>query len=150
MNDFQCKVQINADPKKVYEATSEQHGLANWWTSDCDLEPKEGTKATFRFGETYTVMLIEKLIPHKQIRWKCVDHRHMDDSLTKHNEWVNTNLIFDLKGSDGGTELAFTHQGLNEDLQCYQICQERWSHFLKKSLKSYLETGQGEPYNGRD
>lgn len=149
MSDFQCKVHIKADPKKVYEAISEQRGLANWWTSDCDAESKEGTKAIFRFGETYTVMLIEKLVPHKQIRWRCIEHLHIvERPFKKQDEWVGTHLTFNIKENDaGGTELDFTHQGLNNALECYDVCEERWGHFLKQSLKSYIETGKGEPYD---
>jgi len=67
--------------------------------------------------------------------------------LTKNNEWVNTTIIFDLKGNDDtGTELSFTHEGLNKSLECFEICNERWGHFLQRSLKGFVETGQGEPY----
>ncbi|MBX9621986.1 MAG: SRPBCC domain-containing protein [Alphaproteobacteria bacterium] len=149
MNDFQCKFKIHAEPKKVYEAISTQHGLQGWWTVDCDAESKEGSKATLRFGETYTVMWVEKLIPNKQIRWKCLEQHHVADRpLQKQDEWVGTHLIFDIKDNgSGGTELNFTHQGLNESLECYDICEERWGHFLKKSLKSYVESGKGDPYD---
>lgn len=126
MKNYQCKVHFNAEPQKVYEAITQQKGLEGWWTSDCAVKSHEGSQNIFRFGETYTVMNIEKLVPPTQVRWKCVDHRHLDDSLTKNNEWVNTTIIFELKGNKAeGTELSFTHEGLNESLECFEICNER-------------------------
>ncbi|OJW47556.1 MAG: hypothetical protein BGO67_04210 [Alphaproteobacteria bacterium 41-28] len=150
MKDFQCTININAKPKKVYEAIAEQQGLKNWWTTDCDVEPKEDSISTFRFDETYTIMKVEKLIPSAQVQWRCIDHHHVDDLLKRANEWIGTHLTFKIKDNDnGGTELNFTHQGLNKSLECYDICEERWGHFLRKSLKSYLETGQGDPYQSQ-
>ena len=147
MKNYECKVHFNAEPQKVYDAITSQKGLQGWWTPDCTVEPKEGSKGTFRFDETYTVMSFEKLTPYSQVRWKCIDHHHISDELDKNDEWVNTNIIFNLKDNkDESTELSFTHEGLNESLQCYEICHERWGHFLKKSLKGYVERGKGEPY----
>jgi len=147
MKDYQCKVHFNAAPQKVYEAITEQIGLQGWWTTNCTAKPKEGTRATFWFDETYNIMSIEKLTPYTQVRWKCVDNRHIAEGLEKSDEWINSNLIFNLKGNkEEGTELSFTHEGLNESLQCYEICHDAWGHFLKKSLKDYVETGKGDPY----
>jgi uncharacterized protein YndB with AHSA1/START domain len=147
MKNYQRTVHINAEPQKVYEAITEQKGLEGWWTADCTVKPQEGSRNTFRFGETYTVMEVENLIPSQKVQWKCVDHNHIDDTLTKPDEWVNTRITFDLQdGKNGGTDLSFTHEGLNESLQCYDICHERWGHFLKISLKGYVETGQGDPF----
>lgn len=147
MKDYQCKVHFDAEPQKVYEAITEQKGIGGWWTADCTIEPKEGSKGTFRFDETYTIMSVEKLIPNTQVRWKCLEQHHNAEGLAKKDEWVNTNIIFNLKGNKSeGTELSFTHEGLNESMECFEICNERWGHFLKKSLKDYVEIGQGDPY----
>ena len=32
--------------------------------------------------------------------------------------------------------LRFKHVGLNPKLECYQICERGWDHFLKSSLKT--------------
>src|SRR5262245_46384290 len=115
MRNYQCQVHLKADPQKVYEAITAQKGLEGWWTTNCTVEPKEGSKSIFRFDETYTVMSIEKLIPYSQVQWKCVDHHHVDETLEKSDEWVGTHIIFNLKGRKSeGTELSFTHEGLNE------------------------------------
>ena len=145
--DFHCEISINASPQKVFTALTEQKGLQNWWTPTCSAEAKVGSKAKFNFDKTYNVMEIEKLIPNKQVIWRCVDQYHNSPNLTKHDEWVGTQIIFNLKeNTKGGTDLSFTHQGLAEDLQCYAQCFKGWTHFIKTSLKSYAETEQGQPY----
>jgi len=68
MENYHCKVHFKASPTEVYEALTKQKGIQGWWTPDCTMEAKEGSKATFRFGETYTVMSIERLVPNAQVR----------------------------------------------------------------------------------
>ncbi len=42
-------------------------------------------------------------------------------------------------------QLSFVHKGLTPDLNCYEICDAGWTHFIINSLKQYLETGTGNP-----
>ena len=42
-------VEIDADPKKIYEALSTANGLASFWTADSHAEPKVGSIARFGF-----------------------------------------------------------------------------------------------------
>jgi uncharacterized protein YndB with AHSA1/START domain len=148
MESYQCTVKlINIPLQKAYEAITSQEGLASWWTETCTVETKEGGHATFRFDETYNVMEIEELTPPSKVQWKCIDEHHVDKLITKSNEWVGSQLIFELKeDNQGNTDLNFIHKGLIPSLQCYDICQNSWDHFIKTSLKNHLETGHGQPY----
>ena len=59
-------------------------------------------------------------------------------------EWKDTRLIFDLHENNGITELKFTHEGLTPDVECYKDCEPGWTHWIQKSLFSYITTGKGE------
>jgi hypothetical protein len=54
MADVLLEVPISAPPERVYQAITEQAGLASWWTPDVSkAEPRIGSVAEFRFGTGY-------------------------------------------------------------------------------------------------
>lgn len=148
MKDYHCTIKINAPAEKVYKAITTQQGIQNWWTSDCVAESKQGGKATMRFGNTFAIMQFEKLTPYTEVQWKCLEQYHeAQPPLKKKNEWDGTRIVFKIKSIDPmHSELDFIHNGLNPAMECYHICEKGWDHFLKNSLKGYLENGKGTIY----
>lgn len=145
---YQCSVIFNASPDKVYQAITSEKGLKNWWTPDCTIDTKVGEESTFRFDKTYNVMKIKELIPNKKVVWDCVKQHHDNDKFRKHDEWVGTEVSFYLSECNPGeTVLNFQHEGLTKSLECFNLCENGWNYFLKDSLKSYIETGKGKPYD---
>ena len=61
------------------------------------------------------------------------------------NEWIGTKIIFEISNQGDKTLLQFTHLGLVPEYECYQICYDAWSGFIKKSLYNLLTTGFGQP-----
>jgi uncharacterized protein YndB with AHSA1/START domain len=56
MADVLLEVPISAPPERVYQAITEQAGLARGWTPDVSkAEPRIGSVAEFRFGTGYVV-----------------------------------------------------------------------------------------------
>jgi len=141
---------IKTSPKKLYEAITTQKGLSAWWTRQVEIYPQIGGTGTFRFGkETYTVMKIAKIVPSKEVTWKCVEHHFKTPGTDKTDEWVGTTVRFSIKeNNDDTTTLLFTHEGLVPKLYCYKDCKKGWDYYLD-SLKRYLETGKGRPYKNR-
>ena len=62
-----------------------------------------------------------------------------------YGEWVNTKLIFDIQAKGSATEVTFTHEGLVPEYECYSVCDDAWSGYIKNSLKNFIETGKGNP-----
>ncbi len=149
-NSYQCEVNIDAPIQKVYEAIAEN--VRDWWTRDYETElAKIETKFTVRFGETFAIMQNEELTPYKKIVWKCIEQHHVNETLSKTDEWNNTKITFELKDNESGTKLNFLHDGLTPNLECFEICQNGWDYYIKTSLKNYIETGNGYPYkSGED
>jgi uncharacterized protein YndB with AHSA1/START domain len=149
-SDFVYRVHLDAPPHAVYAAVATAAGLRSWWTADCDVDERVGGRATFRFGRSENGMEILALIPDREVRWRCVRHHfHAPGQLERTDEWEGTTLVFRVgPGSAGGTDLAFEHQGLVPALECYPICEAGWRHWLGASLKSYVETGKGQPFAG--
>jgi hypothetical protein len=59
-------------------------------------------------------------------------------------EWVGTQVRFELKQEDGFTIVLFSHVGWREPVEFMHHCSTKWATYLM-SLKQLLETGQGDP-----
>lgn len=93
-------------------------------------------------------MRIEHLKTGAEVRWTCIEqHHHAPGELTRTDEWAGTSVVFQiLEQSPSSTLLRFERMGLVPELECYDICNDGWRHFLRTSLKGYVETGQGSPF----
>jgi uncharacterized protein YndB with AHSA1/START domain len=149
MNHYKKDVRIAAPTSAVYRAITTSEGLQGWWTATCDVGIGVGARSTFRFGQTHNVMRIVSLEPDAEVRWQCIEqHHHAPDQLTRTDEWAGTSVVFQLVAeSPSSTLLHFEHIGLIPELECYGICYGGWNHFLGTSLKGFVETGVGAPYN---
>ena len=146
MDSFRFEVRIGKPPAEIYAALTTRHGIQGWWTPDCDVPSQVGDHLKVRFGEMFHTYEIESLIPNNKVQLRCIEHFHNLPGLTKFDEWVGTRLHFQLTPVEDGTMLAFEHEGLLPELDCYTHCSERWPFFLGVSLKGHVETGEGTPY----
>lgn len=137
MPDIRHLVRINSSLDKVYDAITTEKGLASWWTPKVTAHPEVGSIASFHFGTSYfKEMKIMKLVPNKEITWKCT-------SATE--EWLDTDLHFFLRPFEKGAELFFEHNNWKKFTDMFSQCSFDWAMFLR-SLKLYCETGTGKPY----
>lgn len=137
MAEILHRLTIKVPPAKVYQALTEQKGLANWWTKHVIAEPKVDSIAEFTFnhGQTKFRMKILKLIPNRAVAWHC---------LGGHPEWIDTQIYFDLTGDAKQTILNFAHRRWKSANGVLPICSFDWAHYLT-SLRMYLEKGRGFP-----
>jgi uncharacterized protein YndB with AHSA1/START domain len=137
MPDILHLVRIRAPVETVYGAITDQEGLRSWWTAETIAEPEVGSIAEFKFGERYhNKMRITKLDPCKAVEWVCIQ---------AHEEWVGTRLTFDLEQMEDKVVLRFGHRDWRETTDYLANCNYNWGLYMK-SLKSYCETGQGDPF----
>ncbi|MBI2667767.1 SRPBCC domain-containing protein [Candidatus Woesearchaeota archaeon] len=143
MADIRVDAIINVSPERVYEALTKKDHIEKWWTKDCSIDSKEGGEARFEFNPygDYVIVQIKKLNPDL-VEWKIIDSKMMGTG-----DWVDTNIKFEIKKDDGKTELNFLHENFKEETECYKVCIDGWNHFIN-SLKLYLETGKGTPFEG--
>jgi hypothetical protein len=69
------------------------------------------------------------------LRWLCIAHDMPS--------WIGTTLNFQLEDRGGKTLVVFEHAGWKEEAPAPVA--QGWKHFLA-SLKSYVETGTGQPW----
>lgn len=133
---YNTAIVTNKSSNEIYEAVN---NVQAWWNENIEGNYRNvGDKAKLTFGETYITFAVEELIPNRQVGWLVTDcHKHF---VQDKKEWVGTRIIFEM--TDG--ELVFNHYGLDNQLECFDICVKGWDFYLKESLKSLIETGQGK------
>ena len=135
MTAIRHNVVIKATPEKIYEAITTQEGLASWWAKQTIAKPEVGFTNVFTFGPYRNEMEVMQLTPNKSVDWKCINSIE---------EWVGTNISFDIEEKEGRTILRFTHGGWRAVTDTFADCNYNWALFVK-SLKSLCETGTGAP-----
>lgn len=129
---------IKAPLNDVYSALTKRSGLSAWWTKSSDSEDKVGTISTFRFKSGAFNRMKIKSLSQKKIEWVCVDG---------HDEWINTQITFELRRENRGTKVCFSHYGWNKQSEYTGECSFHWARYLV-SLKNLCEIGQGIPDEG--
>jgi uncharacterized protein YndB with AHSA1/START domain len=125
----------------VYEALSTVEGIAGWWTTDSSGSSNVGGAIRVRFhsqdGKEIGSMNMEvtALDPDKRVQWRVTSGPE---------EWVDTDVIFDLFKDGDCTIVLFTHRNWREASQFTAHCSMKWATFML-SLKDFAETGTGKP-----
>lgn len=125
------------------EAIKKISNVPEWWgITFSGNSGKQNDQFVVKMGgDSFFDFTVTELIPGKRVVWSITDCNMPWYSDKK--EWANTKLIFDLKETGDMTVLAFTHDGLTPDVECYNDCAPGWTHWIKTSLFSYLTTGKG-------
>ena len=136
MNDFTTTFTVDASPEQVFDAIND---VRAWWTGDI-----EG--ATSALGDVFTythapqhrsVQRITESVPGERVVW------HVDDAeltfVDDRDEWIGTDITFDIAPASGGTELRFSHIGLTPGVECYDACSNAWGSYINGSLRKLIE-----------
>jgi uncharacterized protein YndB with AHSA1/START domain len=141
MFDILHRVGIKAPRDKVYQALATPEGVAGWWTTETTGDDKPGGMIRFRFTDgtghelgVFEMKLVE-LHPNTRVVWQVVKGP---------DEWIGTNIRFELKQENDFTIVLFKHEGWREPAEFMHHCSTKWATFLL-SLKALGETGKGEP-----
>jgi uncharacterized protein YndB with AHSA1/START domain len=135
MAEIRHNVVIKATIDKIYDAVTTQQGLESWWAKQSIAKPEAGFVNVFTFGKFRNEMEVTELVINKRVEWKCINSI---------DEWIGTNISFDLEEKDGRTILRFTHSGWRAVTDTFAGCNYDWGRFMT-SLKSFCETGNGTP-----
>jgi uncharacterized protein YndB with AHSA1/START domain len=142
--DIVQRVGILAPVSKVYTALSTIEGLAGWWTTSTTGRAEQGGEIVFRFqdGTGKEIggfdMDVLEASADQRVRWRVK---------AGPEEWVGTEIAFDLSRQDDFTIVRFAHRGWPEESEFLAHCTTKWATFLL-SLRSFVETGVGRPAPG--
>ena len=127
----------DTSPETIYEALSTIEGLSSWWTTDTHGDPEIGGTIAFQFGgDDGFDMLVRELVPAKRVAWQVV---------AGPEEWIGTEVTFDIRQDDGWTIVLFEHHGWRQQGEFMGHCSTKWATFLL-SLVELVQSGSGRPY----
>lgn len=144
--DFTTTIIVDKDASSAFNSIK---NFRAWWSEEI-----EGN--TDKLGETFfyhykdvhlcKIKLIE-MIDNKKLVYQVMDNEF--NFTNDKTEWINTKLIFELSPEENKTKIAFTHEGLVPEYECYEVCNDAWTSYIQGSLKEFIETGEGKP-NGKE
>ena len=144
--DYSTTILVDQSPEEVFNAINNVRG---WWSEEIEgRTDKLNAEWTYHYQDVHRCkMKIVELVPNKKVVWQVMDNYF---SFTKDkSEWKNNEIVFEITEKDNKTELRFTQVGLVPEYECYDICQNAWSTYIQKSLRSLITTGKGQP-NGKE
>lgn len=138
MVDIIHKVGIKAPISKVYAALATASGVAGWWTRETSADAQQ-RKVVFRSpaGELKGQMEFEQreAVPDQRVAWRFT---------AGPEEWLDTDVTFDLSQDGEYVIVIFAHRNWREAVEFTAHCSMKWATFLL-SLRQLLETGSGSP-----
>lgn len=140
--DFRVRVTLPVAPGAVMAAVDRPR---DWWAADIEgAVDRVGDEFVFRHKDLHrSVQKVTEKIPGRRAVWEVTESRIT--FVRNPEEWKGTRLVFEAVPRDGGTELVFTHEGLDRSKECYADCAEGWTYFIQQSLAALVASGVGKP-----
>jgi uncharacterized protein YndB with AHSA1/START domain len=140
--DFSTTILVDATPQNVFDAVNNVRG---WWSENINGDTdKLNSEFTYHYQDVHRAKIrITEFVPNKKVVWHVLDNyfKFTEDE----REWIDTNVVFEISEKDGKTQLKFTHEGLVPDYECYNVCHDAWTHYVRDSLKDLILAGKGSP-----
>lgn len=140
--NFTTTILVNNTPEEVFNAINNVRG---WWSEEIEGGTKRlNDEFNYHYKDVHhSKMKLIEVVPNKKIVWYVLDNHF---SFTKDkSEWKDTKIIFEISEKDNQTQLRFTHLGLVPEYDCYEVCNDAWTNYIKNSLPSLITTGKGKP-----
>ena len=138
--DYRTTVRVAAPADVMFDAITTTEALAAWW-SPVTGSGAAGGELRFPMVADHPPLLVrvDEATRPTTVRWTVTECTFMED-------WVGTQPTFTITPLDDGfCELTFEHLGLNDELECKEMCSRSWDHFVGTSLRELAEGGPGAP-----
>ncbi len=133
MTDYAATIQ---SPQPLHAtASSIRDGIEKWWSVRVDRK-EDGF--TIHFNNSHVTFAYEPGHRDDEFVWACTDANMIIENVKDRAEWRGTRLIWTLKDSVSGSEVTLHHEGLNSEIECFDVCVRGWQHYFEGSLKAFL------------
>ncbi len=140
--DFTVTLIVDQTPEQAFDAINNVRG---GWSEEIEGGTSQlGDVFDYHYQDIQSCrMKIVELVPNKKVIWLVQDNyfKFTEDK----TEWIGNEIIFDISEAEGKTKIIFTQVGLVPAYECYKICYDAWSGYLKNSLIALIATGRGMP-----
>jgi hypothetical protein len=140
--NYTATIVVDKDGKTAFDNIKNFRG---WWSEDITGKTDQvGSVFVYRYKDIHfcKIELVEA-VPGKKLVYKVLDNHF--SFITDETEWVGTKLVFDISAEEDKTKVKFTHEGLVPQYECYKVCYDAWSNYIKTSLYDLITKGKGEP-----
>jgi uncharacterized protein YndB with AHSA1/START domain len=138
--NYLTAVRISAPADTVFSAITTTDSLTAWW-SPVTGSGQTGGELRFPMVADQAPLLVhvDEATRPTTVKWTVIECTFMED-------WVGTQPTFTITPiDDDSCELVFEHVGLNDQLECKDMCSRSWDHFVGTSLRELAEGGPGAP-----
>lgn len=140
--DFTTTFVVDQSPAEVFKAVTNPRG---WWSEEIEGgTEKLNDEFTYHYEDVHAAkMKLIEVIPNEKVVWLVQDNyfKFIKDK----REWIGTKIVFEISEANNKTQLRFTHEGLVPEYECFDICRDAWSNYIKNSLRNLIITGKGAP-----
>jgi len=140
--NFTATILVDQSPEEAFNAITNVRG---WWSEDIAGNTTElNAEFIYHYRDVhYCKAKLIELVPDQKVVWQVLDNyfNFIDDK----SEWKGTRLIFEIRAKGNQTAITFTHEGLVPQYECYEICREAWTNYIKTSLYQLITMGKGKP-----
>jgi uncharacterized protein YndB with AHSA1/START domain len=140
-SDYTTEFVVERTPHDVYEAIND---IPAWWMTHIHgSNSAVGDEFSFEVpGVHACTMRVAQLVPDRRIVWRVT--RSNMTFVAEPEEWVGTDITFEVIPDGDGSRVRFTHLGLSPSDGCYEVCSSAWDHSIRTSLHASLATGVGQ------
>jgi hypothetical protein len=140
--DFATTILVDQTPMEVFNAVTNPRG---WWSEEIEGgTSKFHDEFSYHYKDVHSCkMKLVEVIPDQKVVWLVLDNHFKFTKDT--SEWIGTKIIFEILKKDNQTQLRFTHLGLVPEYECYNVCNEAWTNYIRNSLRNLIVTGKGQP-----
>ena len=135
--NYRAEISAPVSPDTARTAIFDQMHL--WWTDRTERTP---TGVTVRFNRSHASFVFDA---QNLLIWRCTDANMIIEGVHDSTEWTGTRLIWEITPSDAGCTVTLEHDGLNEALECLDVCSRGWQHFFEASLLAHLTGATPSP-----
>ena len=145
--DFSRTFVVDASTDEAFAAVTDVRG---WWSGTIHGETRKlGDVFTYEVPDVHRcTMTLTDLSPGERVVWHVSDSwiGFVDGDTA---EWDGTDMVFDISETGAGTQVRFTHVGLEPQVECFEMCSSGWSTYIA-SLRDLIVTGEGDPIRQHD
>ncbi|KAJ55289.1 hypothetical protein ACMU_11360 [Actibacterium mucosum KCTC 23349] len=130
--DYSATITVPATPETAKVAIFDEMDI--WWSKRVD---RSDNGVTVHFGGSH-VSFDFAGDDDGGYHWHCRDANMLIEDVDDATEWAGTSLIWHIRPEPGGSRITLTHQGLNADLACHDVCTRGWQKYFETSLRAHL------------
>jgi len=140
--NFTTTLMVDQTPDEAFAAIT---NVRAWWSGQIEGRTDAlGEEFTYRYQDVHrSTQRITELVPGKRVVWHILDAylNFTEDP----DEWLGTEVTFDVARKGDRTEVRFSHLGLVPEFECFDKCSNAWGFYINSSLRELITSGQGAP-----